>query len=123
MNSSDLGSLSVEALVDRFAGLCIDQDEAERADKRLRFNALFREMDSVDKELRARGRTARLRLLRLFDHSNLQVRLQAAKWSLGVAPNEARAVIEAVAVTSRFPQCLEAGMTLRSLDNGLFVPT
>jgi hypothetical protein len=43
-------------------------------------------MDDVDQELRRRGLKARLALLKLFDHSNMQVRLEAAKCSLGVAP-------------------------------------
>ena len=42
------------------------------------------------------GLAARLALLRLFDHQNMQVRLQAAKWSLGVAPKAARHVIEEI---------------------------
>jgi hypothetical protein len=59
-----------------------------------KFNRLFDQMHAVDIELRARGLAARLALLRLFDHPNMQVRLQAAKWSLGVAPDAARQVIE-----------------------------
>jgi hypothetical protein len=87
-----------------------------------KFNGLFRQMRDVDMELRTRGKDARLVLLRLYDHPNLQVRLQAAKGTLGVAPVEARRVIEAISQSDRFPQAGEAGMTLEALDDGIFKP-
>jgi hypothetical protein len=69
-----------------------------------------------------RGLAARLALLRLFDHQNMQVRLQAAKWSLGVAPEEAKEVIESISESNWFSQAGEAGMTLSNLDSGFFKP-
>jgi hypothetical protein len=79
-------------------------------------------MRAVDIELRARGLAARRALLRLFDHPNMQVRLQAAKWSLGVAPEAARQVIEEIKKSQWFPYALDAGMTLRNLASGVFKP-
>jgi hypothetical protein len=79
-------------------------------------------MNDVDQELRRRGLQARLALLRLFDHPNMQVRLQAAKWSLGVAPEAARQVIESISESNWFPQAGIAGMTLSNLDSGVFKP-
>jgi Domain of unknown function (DUF2019) len=79
-------------------------------------------MKDVDTELRARGEDARRALLRLYSHPNMQVRLQAAKKTLGVAPEATRHVIEEIKKSQWFPQALEAGMTLRNLDSGIFKP-
>lgn len=73
-------------------------------------------MEEVDKELRRRGPEATLALVQLFDHPNMQVRLQAAKWSLGVAPEAARQVIESISESNWFPQAGDAGMTLSNRD-------
>jgi hypothetical protein len=52
----------------------------------------------------------------------MQVRLKAAKRTLGVAPEKARHVIEEIKKSQSFPQALEAGMTLRNLEAGVFKP-
>jgi hypothetical protein len=70
----------------------------------------------------ARGAGKRLALLRLYDHPNMQVRLTAAKRTLGVAPEAARKVIQAVYDSKWYPQAGEAGMTLWNLDRGVFKP-
>jgi hypothetical protein len=77
---------------------------------------------TLTKSCEGEGCKLRLALLRLFDHPNMQVRLQAAKWSLGVAPEAARQVIESISESSWFPQAGEAGMTLSNLDSGIFKP-
>jgi len=79
-------------------------------------------MDATEKEIRTRGREARLALLRLYDHPNMQVRLDAAKRTLGVAPVEARKAIQAIYDSKWYPQAGDAGMTLVNLDNGVFKP-
>lgn len=68
--------------VDRFAEIGIAQDQALLYDEHKKFNRLFSEMNDVDQELRRRGLQARLALLKLFDHPNMQVRLKAAKRTL-----------------------------------------
>jgi len=52
----------------------------------------------------------------------MQVRLEAAKWSLGIAPETARHVIEEIKKSQWFPSALDAGMTLRNLEAGIFKP-
>jgi hypothetical protein len=52
----------------------------------------------------------------------MQVRLQAAKRTLTVAPQAARQVIESISESDWFPQAGEAGMTLSNLESGLFKP-
>ncbi|MGB6174901.1 MAG: DUF2019 domain-containing protein [Methylocella sp.] len=122
MRHTSVQSMTNDQLVDRFAEIGIAQDEALLYDEHKEFRRLYSQMDEVDKELRARGMKARIALVRLFDHPNMQVRLQAAKWSLGVVPESARRVIEAISESNWFPQAGEAGMTLDFLDDGTFRP-
>lgn len=114
--------MSVDELVERFAEIAIAQDQAELMGEIGKFNSLYRQMDATEKELRTRGREARLALLRLYDHPNMQVRLKAAKRTLGVAPEAARKVIQAIYDSKWYPQAGEAGMTLWNLDRGVFKP-
>jgi len=71
-----------------------------------KFNRLYRQMDATEKELRRRGREARLALLRLYDHPNMQVRLNAAKRTLGIAPDAARRVLQAISDSKWQPQAM-----------------
>ena len=114
--------MTIDQLVARFAEIGIAQDEALLYDEHKKFRLLYSQMDEVDKELRRRGPEARLALIQLFDHPNMQVRLQAAKWSMGIAPDAARQVIESISESNWFPQAGDAGMTLWSLDEGIFKP-
>lgn len=83
----------------------------------------YRQLNAIDEELRARGPTARLGLIRLLDHPELAVRYYAASWSLAVEPGRARTVIEAVRNLGPISLAGDAGMTLRMLDDGTFKPT
>jgi hypothetical protein len=117
-----LEEFTLAELVDRFAEIGVAQDRALLYNEISKFNALFNQMRAVDGELRTRGPVARQALVRLFNHPNIQVRLQAAKWSLAIAPQAGRQVIEEINKSQWFPQALEAGMTLRNLDDGIFIP-
>jgi hypothetical protein len=120
MGQADPKSITVDQLVDCFAEIGVAQDTAELMGETNKFNKLYGQMKDVDTELRARGEDARRALLRLYGHPNMQVRLQAAKKTLAVAPETARHVIEEIKKSQWFPQALEAGMTLRNLDSGIF---
>jgi hypothetical protein len=117
-----LEKMTVDELVDRFAKIGMAQDGALLDDEIGKVNRLMHQLRELDMELRARGKEARLALLRLYDHPNMQVRLNAAKLTLGVAPVEARKIIEAVKQSGWFPQAGDAGMTLINLDRGIFKP-
>jgi hypothetical protein len=117
-----LEQMTINQLVDRFAETAIAQDDAVWFIKTRLYNRLYKQLEEIDLELRARGPAARLSLCRLFTHPNMQVRLQAATWSLGVAPTEARKVLEVIRPMKTFPQALDAGMTLIGLDDGTFKP-
>jgi len=119
----DTITLTIEQLIARFAEIALAQDQALLYDQTAKFNRLYRDMDAVDNELRSRGTEARLRLLALYEHPNAQVRLKAAVRTLGVAPVEARHVLEAIEASGEQPQALDAGMSLWNLDRGVFKPT
>jgi hypothetical protein len=122
VKKNNLTDMTVDQLIDRFAEIGVAQDDALWDGKYSVFNRLYREMDNVDAELRSRGRDARLALLQLYDHESAQVRLKAAKRTLGIAPDEARKLIEKISDSKIYPQAGEAGMTLDSLDEGIFKP-
>jgi hypothetical protein len=118
-----LTDMSNAALVQRFAEICVAQDEASDVGDLSKFRKLYKQESEINAELKSRGTDARLGLLRLYEHSNMQVRLEAAKATLAVAPDEARRMIEAIAGGHKMPQAGEAGMTLWNLDRGVFKPT
>ena len=122
MKKNKIPEMTVDQLVEQFAEIGVTQYSAEMGDDLRSVNRFFIEMHAVDKALRTRGTEARMALLRLYDHPNIQVRLQAAKCTVGIAPVAARKVIEAVSESGWFPQAGEAGMTLRNLDEGIFKP-
>jgi len=114
--------MTVDQLVDRFAEIGIAQYDAAMGGATRESNQLYGQMDAVDKELRARGQQARLALLRLYDHPNIQVRLQAASFTLGIAPAVARQEIETISQSSWFPQEGDEGRALWSAEDGIFKP-
>lgn len=122
MKRPELSEMSLDALVDRFTEIGVAQDKAIEQDNNRLYNKLYWEMEAIDQEFRSRGREARLALMRLYDYPNMQVRLQAATYTLGVAPEPARRLIQAIADSGWPPQALDAGMRIYNLDNGVFKP-
>jgi hypothetical protein len=122
VKQANLKAMTIDQLVNRFAASGIEQDKAILNEKISEFPSLFGQMRAIDRELGRRGRQARLALCKLYAHPNMQVRLQAAKLTLGVAPTKARRVIESIAQSNWMPQAGDAGMCLWNLDNGVFKP-
>ncbi|MHB8885806.1 MAG: DUF2019 domain-containing protein [Methylovirgula sp.] len=122
MNDPSLQSMSTDALVDLFAQNGIEQDYVIFREQVSEYKKVFGKMHAIDAELKRRGLHARLALTRLFEHPNMQVRLQAAKCTLAVAPARARHVIEAIARSSRMPQAADARGTIYNLDTGFMKP-
>ena len=89
--------LTVAELVKRFTAICVEQDKAIFKDEIAEYNRLYKQMVAVRGELKARPEDQRRTLTTLFDHPNLQVRLQAAKSTLAVAPEAARQMLQAIA--------------------------
>jgi hypothetical protein len=88
-----------------------------------KYNILFRELVKLVSMLRDQNEDRRIILKKHYSHSNLQVRLNAAKNTLAVYPEEARAQLRAIELTNRHPQAMDAGMCLSNLENGIFKPT
>ncbi|MBC7577611.1 MAG: DUF2019 domain-containing protein [Tardiphaga sp.] len=122
MKRTTLTDLSTADLVRLFAKIVVAQDEADLGGELAKFKRLFFRMKDVANELRSRDGDQRVELLSLFSHPNMQVRLQAAKQTLVVAPREARAQLQAIADSQWFPQAGDAGMSLWNLERGVFKP-
>jgi hypothetical protein len=123
MKRRNLESLCVPDLVDRFATIALEQDRALLYSEIAKFNRLFEKMNRVEAELKSRSGDQRRALKALYEHPNAQVRLKAATATLGVMTKGARALIEEIANSRKFPQAGDAGMTLDALDRGIFNPT
>jgi hypothetical protein len=122
MKRATVADLPVDQLVEEFAALGVEQDKAEQADDIAKVNRLFRRMVEIQKELKSRPGDQRRALMILYGYPNMQVRLQAARATLAVAPQAARQMVETIASSNWPPQCYHANMCLWALDNGTFVP-
>jgi Domain of unknown function (DUF2019) len=122
MTTDNLQNLSVNALVDRFATIGVEQYKAKDAEEDERYKELFYKMNDIQEELKRCQGDERRALIKLFDYPNMQVRLMAAKYALAVAPQAARRAIEAIAASTWAPQCYDARMCLHMLDEGKFIP-
>jgi hypothetical protein len=118
-----LSDLAVVDLVRLFARVVVAQDVALLGGQRVKFSRLFQQMMDVANELKRRDGDQRGELMQLFNYPNVQVRLQAAKLTLAVAPLEARHQLEQIANSNWFPQAGDAGMSLSNLERGIFKPT
>lgn len=123
MKRVNLQEMTGDQLVEHFAVIGIKQDNALRKSEHAKFNLLFDEKKAIERELRSRAGDQRRLLTNLYDHPNAQVRLNAAKATLAVAPETARRMLQTMADSREYPQAGDAGMTLVSLDRGIFKPT
>ncbi len=117
-----LENMSINELVELFEKNTLEQDDALLKEQISKItNKLYPQMRAIRAELS--NRDARVSLTKLYDHENMQVRLQAAMATLLVAPVEARRVIDAISKTGWMPQAANAKETLRNLDSGFFKPS
>jgi enoyl reductase-like protein len=123
MKRIKLQDMTVEQLVQRFAQLAVEQDNAALANTTGEVNRLFRLLMAISDELKSRAGDQRHALLPLYEHPNLQVRVKAAKATLAIAPQAARDVLQAVVDSKQQPQALEASMSLWNLERGVYKPT
>lgn len=122
MKRTKLSNLSVEQLVQLFADLSVQQDMAMMAMLQGDINKLYWKIKAVGDELKARPGDQRSALLPLYTHKNMQVRLKAAHATLALEPQAARAQLEAIRQSGWQPQALDAGMSIRNLDQGIYKP-
>lgn len=112
---------SVQELVTHFLSIGLAQYDAARVADTTKYNRLYRKMDDVVNELKRRNGDQRRALLPLLNHPNVQVRMMAAHAVLTISPALARKAFESVRESEIFPQAMDAGMTLRALDNGTYI--
>ncbi len=96
MKRVSIQKLSVSQLLDQFAASALRQYKAELESNIAKQNKCVEEQMAIAAELKVRSGDQRSALLKLYDHPNVQVRLNAARLSLAVAPTTARGVIQAI---------------------------
>ena len=123
MKKPKLETVTVDGLVQLFVELCIAQDrELLRGDVPA-INRLFDRIEAIESELKSRPGDQRSALVPLYHHDSMQVRVKAAKATLAIKPEAARKALEAIQASKWQPQAGEAGMSLWTLDRGIFKPT
>jgi hypothetical protein len=123
MKRASLDELTVEQIRDLFVANRMEQDRAELMGDTHRFRHLFDEMKKLENELRVRPGDQRRILLSLINHPNMEVRLHAALATLPIDRVAARRTLEEIWGSRQFPQAAEAGMTIKALDDGTFIPS
>jgi hypothetical protein len=123
MKNADWLGMSDAQLVDAFAAVAREQDEAILADNNAKYNRLYSQMVEIVGELKRRPGDGRRGLVGLYDFPNIHVRLKAAIHTLAVAPAAARKQLELIAEMNWFPQTADALGMLRAIDRGEYTPT
>lgn len=124
MTRVNVSELSQEQLVERFVAIALEQDYINRMDEPVsEYNRLYDLMEEVKQELQSRPGDERHALIPLLDHDNAHVRLKAAIATLALAPEAARATLQALGDRNRPPEATNARRMLRALDEGRYVPT
>lgn len=118
MKQLDLRSMTVPQLVTRFSEITLEQDNAQLFGRIKLYNRLYDDIIAVKNDLAARPGDQRSALMSLYSHSNPQVRLKAAQWSLAVAPASARQVLQDISDRNIYPQAVYARQSLEALDRG-----
>jgi hypothetical protein len=123
MKPSTPKAMTSEQIVTRFAEIGVAQDYAMLGSDIAEYNRLFKAKVALVEELKARGSDQRRLLLKLYAHPNMQVRLNAAKATLAVAPGPAKEALQALTKNKLYSQAGDAGMCLWALEQGIFKPT
>jgi hypothetical protein len=123
MKSANWPEMSDAQLVDAFAAVAREQDEAILAGDSAKYNRLYGQMVEIVCELKRRPGDGRQGLVSLYDFPNVHVRLKAAIHTLAVDPAEARKQLELIAEMNWFPQTADALGMLRAIDRGEYTPT
>jgi cytochrome c oxidase assembly protein Cox11 len=122
MKRVSLSNMTTEQLVQTFADMAVQQDVALLSRMQREVNKIYWKLESIEEELKSRPGDQRSALLPLYNHKNMQVRVKAAKATLAIMPEAARAQLEAIRESGWQPQALEARMSLGFLDEGVYKP-
>jgi hypothetical protein len=119
----NLNEMSDEAILSIFEEIGVKQYDMLDGLQIKKYNILYNKLRSMVAELKDMPGDRRAILAKHYDHPNLQVRLNAAKFTIAVFPGEARAQLVAIGETGRCPQSASALSKLDALDEGLWKPT
>jgi len=122
MNRFKLKLAKSDELVEDFFATSLWMYNAIEDDDDVEFNRLFAHMRLVRAELKSRPGDHRHLLVPLLTHENPQLRLNAIKSTLAIAPVEARSALEELASSTYVPYDFEARSTIGNLDSGFWVP-
>jgi cytochrome c oxidase assembly protein Cox11 len=122
MTKPTLRDLSTAELVQLFAMAATKQEDAILENDIAESIRLVWRMKAIQDELKQRPGDERSELMQLYHHPNMQARLHAAQATLAVAPQAARAQLEAIKASEWMPAAGDAGMSLRNLDSGVYKP-
>ncbi len=120
--TDDLTEKSVAELLEKFLTTTLAQDAADKKSRYAQYNRLFKQMQLLVAELKARPGDARRELARYFQHPNAQVRVQAAIYCLALLPLESRQVLQRISDRNEFPQAADATGIMMAIDAGRYVP-
>ena len=121
MTVSRIASLGTDELIDVFASLAMRQHTANQEGDTRAYNKIYFQLKAVATELGSRSDDQRRTLLPLLSHTTAWVRYAAAIYTLPVAPVEARAVLDQLALKSdnEFATAYARG-AVNALDKGTF---
>lgn len=109
-------------LVETFRVLALAKGAANLDGLIARYSRLYRQLEAIVAELKARNGDQRRKLAEFYRHPDPQVRLDAAMATLVIFPDDARATLQAIIDRREFPQAADAGQTLLYLKDGRFFP-
>ena len=118
-----LEELTIDELIARFILIGEKQYPLTLRGEVKKYNLLVENEGKINKELRRRGIEARLELVKLFIHPNIQVRMNAARRSLGIAREPALNVLRQITKEDFGPFRLDAGMAIALVEDGTVNPT
>lgn len=119
MKTKPVTEMTSDELLDRFIEISVEQGKALAFFETARYKKLYGKLSAVVRELRARHGDERHRLLRLYDHPDLQVRFNAAGRAYALDPEAAIATFRAIKDSRQYPWAGHAGMSLSMLEMGL----
>ncbi|WP_425908861.1 DUF2019 domain-containing protein [Nitrobacter sp. TKz-YC02] len=122
ISTDPLDHTRLRDLVTQFVEIGIAQYHAMYVIDNAKYNRLFAKMNLIRKELQEMPGDQRRALLPLLSHSNVQVRLAAARSLLALYPDLARNALESIRESGTEPQNGEAATAIRRLDEGSYIP-
>ncbi len=122
MSRKSLERLSVAELISLYIDNGLREYAALDRFNTREYNSICDLTWAIEDELQSRLGDRRRELLDLYTHPNLQVRLNAAKATRSIAPDQCRAQLQEISDLQWNPQSLDAGMALHAWDEGIWKP-